>query len=628
MHILGEISQRETLMRCRMNYVTILRMQILKYIVAGGIAAVTNVGVLYILVTYAHLHYLSAEAIAFLLAFIVNFSLQKIWTFELRGLASMYRQMAGYLMLSLANMVCNLTILYLLVSKVGIWYPLAEALTIALLAGVSFYVCRTYIFGIEAQGRQDRTWAWLRANPSAIIAAAAFVFMLFLATDRLTENPPTWFDEGIIVQVAMNEAIHNPHAQIQIAPGTYVSAAQVGTTSYPLTYLIAAAFQMFGMSLLTARAVMLIFLILCVCMAFTIARREAGMCLAACSLWLFVTFPPLYADGKDVLGEVPGLLYTFLFLYFVSRIEKDRQRWIEYLGAGLFLGLAVATKPIFFLLLVPAGIVFLTLYRTLSVRTVGGAFLGFAVPFALWLWVQFGGQGIAEIFALYANPYGVDVWSAIVHNALLFVQRPEPLYALLLLLTWVVAIGVRAYRREPVSRTEWIAGGFAALVYLAFLRANGDYRYFFLGEVLALLYVPSAFVYLCPRFVPRSVPYVLVGVLIAFQIYQGQFHSWIAVHQDSHRTADIIIAMQTLNPLQSVFVYSAPELPLFLPQGMPYYQYLPATDNLILGADQVSLVAHGVPDYVLLPSGLARRIDLTQYKETTRFNRYSIWQKK
>jgi hypothetical protein len=34
-----------------------------------------------------------------------------------------------------------------------------------------------------------------------------------------------------------------------------------------------------------------------------------------------VTFPVLYGNGKNVLGEVPGLVFLFIFLASVFEIE-------------------------------------------------------------------------------------------------------------------------------------------------------------------------------------------------------------------------------------------------------------------------------------------------------------------
>ena len=87
-----------------------------------------------------------------------------------------------------------------------------------------------------------------------LIVAGLFAILLFFSTYRLTESPPTWYDEGIYDQLAENMAVHGTQ-RMQVAPDTYVSTASV-TGGYPFLYPISLAFRLFGVGLLQARIVM------------------------------------------------------------------------------------------------------------------------------------------------------------------------------------------------------------------------------------------------------------------------------------------------------------------------------------------------------------------------------------
>jgi 4-amino-4-deoxy-L-arabinose transferase-like glycosyltransferase len=219
-----------------------------------------------------------------------------------------------------------------------------------------------------------------------------------------------------------------------------------------VTLPIAFAMRFFGENLQTARSVMAFFLIAFVLLEFTYARGWRMPWIAAGSLWLIVTFPPLYADGKDVLGEIPGLFYTLVFLLLARRIDLQKSPWPYFLAAGLALGLAVATKPIFILLLAPAGIAFLSYGKRLTVRSAIAAIMGTVIPLIVWAWVQFGNGGLGQALREYVNPYSADVVTAVQHNTLLFVTHPEPFYALLMLCVWLASIVIRLYGKQRIHR--------------------------------------------------------------------------------------------------------------------------------------------------------------------------------
>ena len=460
----------------------------------------------------------------------------------------------------------------------------------------------------------------------ATLAAAAL--LVFLSTFHLTESPPIWTDEGHLSQVAMNMVAHGPQTLLQVAPGKFESGAFSATSGYPVLFPVAAAFYAFGTTLMSARLVMVIFIVLFVFFAWRLAGREMPLLLSTYALWLVSTFAPLYGNGKNVLGEVPGLLYLTLFLLYFNLIEKGKGGWTHFACAGLFLGLAVATKPIFLIVLLPVAVVTSLSLKLFTPRHLLVAGVSFSVAAGLWIWVQFGNQTVAQIIAYYANPFAIDTLATISSNAFLFISEPQPFYALILLAVWAFSLVVRIRKQLPASRAEYIAFGFALLIYLAFLRITPYYRYYFIGEVLALLYFPFALWSIWPRRIPRFFFHACIVLLIALQTYQSFFSSWVAGYYHSHRTAEVTRELSTLATSTSVFIYNAAELPLFLPAGVPYYQYLFLTPIVIIGKEELPLIAQGVPDVVVLKGDSASRLDLSSYREIREFNQYSLWKKK
>jgi len=131
---------------------------------------------------------------------------------------------------------------------------------------------------------------------------------LFLATYKLTESPAVWFDEGVSVQTAMNLATAKTPG-MQVEPGVIINATRFMTTGFPLIYPLSFSFKFFGVGMLQARIVMVIFLIGLILIAYLLVKKMFGFRTAVLSSLLLVSFPVLYGNGKNVLGEVPGLFF-------------------------------------------------------------------------------------------------------------------------------------------------------------------------------------------------------------------------------------------------------------------------------------------------------------------------------
>lgn len=125
-------------------------MRIFKFLSAGAIGLGVNLGTYYV-ATQLLVHYLIGSAVAFLMALVVGFILQKYWTFEELSLERACTQFLLYGALALCNLAANTLIVYLLVENARTHYLVAQTIGAGLVACVSYFVYHFYIFSSSSQ---------------------------------------------------------------------------------------------------------------------------------------------------------------------------------------------------------------------------------------------------------------------------------------------------------------------------------------------------------------------------------------------------------------------------------------------------------------------------------------------
>lgn len=176
-----------------------------------------------------------------------------------------------------------------------------------------------------------RTRLWLAILLLLIIGILAPLF-----TFNLDTYPEPWFDEGVHLMVAKNYA----------EEGKYRFGPAVGPT---VIIPVALALKIFGMSLLSARWLMVVYLSLCVLIFFALASYLGGWEVGVLATSFLVVSPGinLIYLGRQVMGEVPAVFFFLLgVLLWIRGIDNGsiKNRNLLLTAAGLSFGLAVLTK--------------------------------------------------------------------------------------------------------------------------------------------------------------------------------------------------------------------------------------------------------------------------------------------
>ncbi|MHB1086411.1 MAG: GtrA family protein, partial [Minisyncoccota bacterium] len=609
-------------------------MRLARFVISGGTATAVNLGTLFVLTHFFGVWYIYSSIAAFAISFFVSFALQKLWTFGNRDLGTVHLQATKFLTVILVALGINTTLIYAFVEYMHVHYLIGQLVSGLFIAVINYFSYKHLVFSeprantaILATSQSEPI-----SYPQVVLLLAAVLLFAFLALFRLSENPPTWLDEGTITQVAINLAQSGTYG-IQIAPGNFISTDFL-TTSFPVIYPVALSFLTLGTNILSARIVMVIFMALLCVFSYLLIRAltlRDHRSVAISSLLLLVTFAPLYGHGKNVLGEVPGLMFFVASLFALSFAEKSSRASLWALS-GALLGLSMVTKPTYLFVIAPTAFLMLLAYRKrLSLRQ-AGAYAGASLAILVsWFFIHFTDTEALGQILFAANADNTALSARVGANVARFFTELQPLYFLGLIGIWWLSLLYRMYQKVSISHVELFAAIFSAMNLVLFLASRGFYRYFFPAEVLALVFLPLALSEIPVRDryqrIFRRTCGALIVLLVFFQGYQTFFSSWIAEYKDSARSALLGEHLGSLPREASIFLYNVPEAAIFLPSPQ-YYQYLNFGDNVIRGEENLALLDDAMLDFVLVDLKFKGTEALSHgYSEKARFDKYVLYER-
>jgi putative flippase GtrA len=118
------------------KYLTLFR-DLCKYGFVSVFALAVDVGLLYLLVEYARIHYIAAATIAFICGLAVNYCLARIFVFKNSKLPPL-QEFIWYATIGVIGLVLNDLIIYLLV-WMQLWYLYAKAISVAVVFFFNFF---------------------------------------------------------------------------------------------------------------------------------------------------------------------------------------------------------------------------------------------------------------------------------------------------------------------------------------------------------------------------------------------------------------------------------------------------------------------------------------------------------
>lgn len=111
-----------------------------RFIVTGAIVAAIDLILLYVFKDILLIWYLTSSILAFIIAFIISFGLQKLWTFQDYSLEHVHIQFTQYISISAINLMINTALVFMFVELFGIFYLVSQIISILIIAMGNYFL--------------------------------------------------------------------------------------------------------------------------------------------------------------------------------------------------------------------------------------------------------------------------------------------------------------------------------------------------------------------------------------------------------------------------------------------------------------------------------------------------------
>jgi len=112
----------------------------------GAIATVADMGLLYILTDFAHIHYLISTGIAFILGTIVNYVLSIFWVFKEKKLKSKAAEFIIFSIIGVIGLLLNELFMWLFTDIAGLHYLLSKIIATIIVFLFNFLTRKKFLF--------------------------------------------------------------------------------------------------------------------------------------------------------------------------------------------------------------------------------------------------------------------------------------------------------------------------------------------------------------------------------------------------------------------------------------------------------------------------------------------------
>ncbi len=179
------------------------------------------------------------------------------------------------------------------------------------------------------------------------IGLTILILLIIVLSTYIAFSQGINFDEALFLQVPSSLVTQGSYSTTYDGGMPFDPWVTTGPTVLLPIYLV---FNYFGIGIYQARIIMLIYFLLMLSISFLTSRHLFGIASAIGTSTLILLMPQMFFFGLKVVGEVPAAFYMLLAVMLLAK-EKP-------LFSGFFMGLAVLTKFVFSLFVLPLFLLF------------------------------------------------------------------------------------------------------------------------------------------------------------------------------------------------------------------------------------------------------------------------------
>lgn len=120
--------------------------QFFKFAVVGVLNTLINLSVLYVLTEFLRVYYILSAVFAFLVAVTNSFIWNKLWTFKENLSYHATTKYIKFILISVAALIFNLSILYILTEFFHIYYLVSQVIAILFSLWINFFGNKLWTF--------------------------------------------------------------------------------------------------------------------------------------------------------------------------------------------------------------------------------------------------------------------------------------------------------------------------------------------------------------------------------------------------------------------------------------------------------------------------------------------------
>lgn len=108
------------------------KLQFFRYFFVGGFAAVVNIGLLFILTNFLHIHYLISNAVGFIGGLVTNYILSKKLIFKTEKSFNKIAEFIIYAIIGVVGLGLDTLFMHIFTETIGLYYMLSKIISTAL----------------------------------------------------------------------------------------------------------------------------------------------------------------------------------------------------------------------------------------------------------------------------------------------------------------------------------------------------------------------------------------------------------------------------------------------------------------------------------------------------------------